>query len=152
MNPWPDSGQQIARVAGEFAAHSAHALLHDAGQGTAPSGVKCAYGFSFRISKKDWKAIGGLYGQDDASNIGDHAVAGQPVIWDAGDAMNDVRVHLAQPCELKIRGRPARQYLQKPCAILLAVSAAFAAVAESSKGARTEGVKQPRLPGQLLGA
>src|SRR5438552_18841163 len=141
MNTGSDSGQEIARVAGEVAAHSAHAIFHDACQCTAPSGVKCAYGFSFRISKKDWKAIGGLYGQDDASNIGDHAVASQPFIGNAGDAMNNVRVHLAQSCKLKLRDGGASQRLKKSCAILLAINPAFAAVTQSPKAPRAEGMR-----------
>ena len=79
------------------------------------------------------------------------AIAGQPFAGNAGDAMNDVRMHLPQSGELKFLVGACQRF-QKSCAILLAINPAFAVVAESSKGARTEGVKQPRLPGQLLGA
>ena len=90
----PDSGAQITRLAAKLPSHLAHALLHDAGHGSAPSRMKCADHSPLHVSHQYGNAIGSLDRQQQSGRAGDDPVTRERLVRRRAHRMNHRRVHL----------------------------------------------------------
>jgi len=105
----PDGRLDVFGSRAEAAAHFSYAFFNDALHGAAPARVEHSYGVALSVGKDDRQAVGRLDRQEEARCAGDEAIAHQLVFWNAGDAMNEVRVNLAerdQRPRLPFRERP----------------------------------------------
>src|SRR5437868_5790064 len=117
MNPGSDCCDQVTRIAAERALHLAHALLHNAGQRATPAGVKGANRFVNWISEKDRKTISGLDGEQGARDVGDQAVASERFCGKPVDAMDAIRMNLAQGDEKRLAALTRSQSCRKTALI-----------------------------------
>src|SRR5882724_1865673 len=95
-NTRADGSLKILRLAAKIASHFAHALLNNAPQRAAPSGMEHAHSLAFRIDENDRQAIGGLHAKDKAGGISDDAVANQLGLGHGRDGVNEIRMNLTQ--------------------------------------------------------
>ena len=96
MNTGTDGRLDIAGPSAKPTMHLAHTFLHDPFYGPTPARVKDSHRPAFCVHQNDGQAIGGQNCEQQTRGLGDQAVAREPRLADLRNAMNEVRVNLAQ--------------------------------------------------------
>jgi hypothetical protein len=104
-----DGGFEVARASAEVAEHFSYTFFDDALDRAAPSGVEDADGVVPGVDEDDGEAVGGLDGEQQAGGGGDESIAGEGVVGDGVDMVDEVGVDLAEcdeGIELRSIGQP----------------------------------------------
>jgi hypothetical protein len=96
MNTGADGRPDVGGASAKPPLHLTHTFLHDPFHGPTPAGMKDSYRSAFCVHQNNWQAIGGQNCEEEARGSGDQAVAGKPRLGDLRNAMNKVRVNLAE--------------------------------------------------------
>ena len=78
----PNRGMNIFRTRAKLQPHDAHAFFHDALHRPAPSGMKRAHSFLLCVDQQDREAISSKNAERHAAQISDHAIAGEPGLFE----------------------------------------------------------------------
>ena len=89
-----DGGKEAGRLGAELHFHLADGFDDDALEGAAPTGMDGCDGAFFRVDEEDRDAVGGLYAEKEAGEIGGGSVAAARLCWCGVEEMDDVGVNL----------------------------------------------------------
>jgi hypothetical protein len=96
VNSGADRRVDITRKTSEVELHFSNRLFDDAFHGAPPASVDNSNGSMLYVDEDDWKAVGGLHGENDTGLLREQAVADESILRNLADAVDQVRMNLTK--------------------------------------------------------